>query len=609
MDEEDVKDAEEAQRLQTAASFTGLGSTADDISRNDLLVDLARTGGDTMGVKLLQRMGWRPGQGVGPKVRRKARLDGEGERGSGGETHLFAPENSRMIGFVKKNDFKGLGYAGEASLSSLAVRTLEEKEDEIDDEGPLARSKSKLAKSKKSKKGAFGVGILNDTGSDDEDPYEMGPKISYNRTIGGDKKPKKNGFGSANPLLAAKPVFVSKKVLARKATTSGFRKCHDGRLPLDGFLLSTRSSDATPINKYPPPHIPEGWKSAKAATSSPSSSAWKSASDAAKTSSLDPKARAALLGETALPGKSVFDFLSPEARAKLVAATGQTNLPQALGEAPPDKYKTSEVDKQKYLWSIIPPLDRELALAALNRGANGWMPYSEDDGKRARYRGFLELRAGLRDILPERAAGVSVDDWKKELDEFAHAAFVFRPATGMMASRFTSSSRTFEGSFNPGSEGKNTAADQPLLSTPAPKQLSPAEEAAKLGMYGPLTRSTLQFVPTRLVCKRFNVRPPVVVDPGDSVDGNSATAKSVPDVVSKEKIEQMLQDAAQRRFASGGVEGGTSAEQTPLMQHPVVQLKEEAVVDVERNEALETERPGDAVFKAIFGSDDEDDDE
>ena len=34
-----------------------------------------------------------------------------------------------------------------------------------------------------------------------------------------------------------------------------------------------------------------------------------------------------------------------------------------------------------------------------------------------------------------------------------------------------------------------------------------------------------------------------------------------------------------------------------------------AVIDTDRNEALEQERPGQALFKAIFGSDDEDSDD
>ena len=51
---------------------------------------------------------------------------------------------------------------------------------------------------------------------------------------------------------------------------------------------------------------------------------------------------------------------------------------------------------------------------------------------------------------------------------------------------------------------------------------------------------------------------------------------------------------------SGGVEGGSEAAATPARQAP-------DRVDVERNEALEAQRAGEEVFKAIFGSDDEDD--
>jgi G patch domain-containing protein 1 len=438
----------------------------------------------------------------------------------------------------------------------------------------------------------------------------MGPKISYSRTIGGDKKAKKNGTakglgGSANPLLGARPVFMSKKAIA-KISAPGFKRCHDGRLPLDGFVLSTKSTDATPANRYPPPPIPEGWKSAKIpSTDAAKPSNWQSTSDAAKASQLDPKTRAAMLGEAALPGKSVFDFLSPAARDRLAAASGRTDLPAALSEAPPEGYRASDADKQKQLWNLVPSLDKDLAIAALQRGVSGWMPYAEDEGKRARYRAFLELRAGLRDVLPERKVGFTSDDWKNEMNEFAQAAQVFRPMSGMMASRFTSSSRTFEGSFNPGA--KNS--DMPLLTKSTPKPEDPAEAAAKMGMYGPMTRSTLPFYPTRLLCKRFNVKPPsnVQIDPGADIGGEKASSSTVPEVVSKSALEQMLQEAAAQRFTSSGTEGGTLGDTSQTQ--PNVQLAKEAVVDVEKNDAWEGKRPGDAVFKAIFGSDDEDEDD
>lgn len=605
MDDEDIADAEEAQKLQTSTGFSGLGSTAEEASARDVFMDLALPAGETMGVKLLQRMGWRPGQGVGPKTRRQARLSEEGEEGgAAGELHLFAPENSKMIGFLRKNDQKGLGYTGETSLSSLTDRTVESKQDE-DEDDPFSFRKPKLLKGKATaRKGGFGMGVLNDTGSDDEDPYEIGPKISYNRTIGGDKKAKKTGAVKtpANPLLAARPVFMSKKDIARKSAAS-FRRCHDGRLPIDGFILSSSSAAISTTTIYAPPQIPSGWKSSKTASTSAAGARWQSSADMAKASTLDPKARAALLGEAALPGKSAFDFLTPAARDRLAAISGRMDLPQGKGEAAPEGFRKSEADNQKHMWSLVPSLDRELALGALQRGISGWMPYAEDESKRARYRSFLELRAGLRDVLPERAPKFSIDDWKIELNEFSQAAQVFRPMTGMMASRFTSSSSTFEGSIN--SRGNDSTT--PLLSKPTAKPEDPAEAAAKIGMYGPMTRSVQPFYPTRLVCKRFNVQPPssVQVDPGTNVAGNEERKSTVPDIVSKSAMEQMLQEAAQRRFASGGTEGG--ALDQPAFPTHLPDVKEK-VVDVERNAALEAERPGEAVFRAIFGSDDEDDD-
>src|SRR5207248_5562889 len=131
------------------------------------LDDIFRSSEDTMGVKLLQRMGWRQGQGIGPKVRRKAKL-GEEETGEDGheKQHLFAPENSHMIVFMKKSDHKGLGYVGEARLSALNDSNEAETKGNYDDEpvsGPLFGI-TKKKKAKQGARGSFGVGILNDTG-------------------------------------------------------------------------------------------------------------------------------------------------------------------------------------------------------------------------------------------------------------------------------------------------------------------------------------------------------------------------------------------------------------------------------------------------------------
>lgn len=609
MDEEDLADAEDAKQLQTTNDYAGLGSTGDEDSRSYALVDIMRLNSqDSMGIRLLQKMGWRPGQGVGPKVLRKARADTEVEDEDldiGGEKHLFAPENTKIIDFVKKNDFKGLGYSGEASLDPSGAEDKPERDD-ADNDSEAAWSRSRVKKPKpKTKKPSFGVGVLNDNGSDDDDPYDMGPKISYNRTIGGDKKPKKKPVGGANPLLVSRPIFTSKKAAPSRSQT-GFRRCHDGRLPVDGFILSVQTLEISPINKYPPPKIPDGWQSRLVSADDVSTmSEWQSTTDAAKTSTLDPKDRASLLGEEMLPGKSIFDYISPTARNKLAAASGRTDLPQGLGEEAPESYRLSEEGKRKQLWDAVPPLSKVVALEALQRAIGGWMPYAEDDQKRSRYRAFLELKAGMRNNLPEHAEGLTMDDWKHEMSEFAQAAEVFRPMTGAMASRFTSSSRTYEGSNN-SPDGEDDGSGMPLLTQPVAKSADPAEEAAKIGMYGPMTRSVLPFHPTRLVCKRFNVRPPsnVDIDPGANVDNSTISSGSaISDLVPKKAIERMMQDAALRRFTSSGVEGALDTQKPQDL--PVADVPKRAVVDADRNEALEVERPGDAVFKAIFGSDDE----
>lgn len=637
MDEEDKAEAEEARKLQTADAFAGLGSTAGERSQDDTFMDILKTSGETMGVKLLKKMGWREGQGVGPKLRRKARLDDDQEPGGGSDQqmHLFAPENSSMISFNRKSDRKGLGFEGEERLSEGRDVTGTTKPADLasDDEerstafGPR-KSGNKTKTKRPERRGGFGIGILNDNGSDDEDPYQMGPSVSYNRIIGGEKKKKKKleaSRSSANPLLNSKPVFISKKAGAGKAS-AGFRRCHDGRLPLDGFVLSTNTDPLSSIlsqdGKYPPPKIPPDWKSSKTSsnpnTSASAQSTYQSPATIAAASKLSPKSRAALLSETPLPGKSVFDYLNPDARARIASATNNPNLPPALGEA--DAHLSSS--HPRTLSSLIPSLAKETALTALSRGTAGWMPYAEDPSKRSRYRLFLEIRGGLRPegTLPDRALGASNDDWVNEMKEFAHAAQIFKPMTGTMASRFTSSSSAPKlASDNVKSEGDTDATGDPqLLTQPSAKAKTPAEEAAAVGMYGPLTRSVESFYPTRLLCKRFNIKPPahVQVDPGDvpPEHGTGAPPPTHSTAMPQKNLDLVgKRDMDELRMSGGGMRSvGVKVEDDGLGGEEIgggqSQGREEVVVvDPERNEAIEKERPGDEIFRAIFGSDSEDD--
>ncbi|KAL2150853.1 hypothetical protein VTH82DRAFT_7416 [Thermothelomyces myriococcoides] len=600
MDEEDLADAEEARKLQTQAAFSGLGSTADDvITRRNGLMDLFRAEGDTMGKRLLKKMGWKEGQGIGPKVRRKARLELRDDPSNPGETYLFAPEDVPMISFAPKTDHKGLGYEGETKLTPLNLGAKHDSDSDDDDDdddergASLGRPKfTSIAVRKKEReksRGGIGVGILNDTGSDDEDPYEL--------------------------ALKTKPAFIPSKKASLGKIALGVRKCHDGRLPLDGFVFGREpdalTSEINSEGKYPPPKIPDGWVSAKQSKAQTSATTgYVSTAEAARASTLDPKARAAILGEKQLPGKSVFDFMSPEARERLVAATGKKDLPPARGEVPAE-YALSEEDRLRELLSRVPQLGKETAVAAISRGASGNAPYRDDEAKRARYISFLEYQAGFKPTPGTKPPKMSNEEWLRELHEFYNCARIFKPMTGFMASRFTTSTS------QSGAVSGGNAEERELLSKPPAKPQDPAEEAAKLGMFGSMTRSVTEFHPARLLCKRFNVKPPEHVqtnDPGAALAASgkakydTATQFSTPQAYGSSGQEPMALEFGSGHSSSSAVmprDAGSSTDDDAASRQPPDPGK--VVIDASRNEALEGERAGEDVFKAIFGdSDDED---
>ncbi|KAF2745150.1 DUF1604-domain-containing protein [Sporormia fimetaria CBS 119925] len=586
MDEEDLADAAESRRLETVQDFAAVGGSGNGSAQDDPF-GLFLTEHDTIGVKILQKMGWRRGQGLGRRVHRQARLDESGVDADpqAARGHLFAPEDIPSMPIIQQEHRRGLGYRSEARLGK------DDDETRLDREPTLhfleAPSKAAPRKQPSLKKTSIGVGVLNDTGSDDEDPYELGPKITFNRSIGKEKKAKKPSkfakVGAGEKVVYKKPVHKTSLVVALAP--------RDGRGPLSGFIFATTTSMPS-AQKFPPPDVPPGWTSSKGVRTADGQPAALSVADAAKSSALDAAARASILGEKQLPGKSVFDYMSKEGRDRIAALTGNSRLPQGLGQAPPPGEKS---DGAKSLWTFVPNLDKDVAAAALAKGATGWMPYGEDLEKRARYVAFMELKTGTRTGLPERAPGVSVSDWVKELEEFAHAAQVFKPTSGIMASRFTSASSSANSAQKDAKDGTD------LLRTATAKPEDPAEQAARLGMYGPMTRSQFPFHPSRLLCKRFNIAPPAHVPFASDADTGAETR-------TQEAVSKPVMDELMHEFLTKGpttqrpawIEQGTAAS-------AAVPVTEHATVDVEHNEALSKQRAPEEVFKAIFGDSDDDD--
>ena len=177
---------------------------------------------------------------------------------------------------------------------------------------------------------------------------------------------------------------------------------------------------------------------------------------------------------------------------------------------------------------------------------------------------------------------MSIREWDSELSEFVRAAEVFKPMSRLMATRFTSSS-----TFPAGSQSESTPTT-PLLTKPAEKLEDPAVAAAKINMFGPMTRSTTEFYPTRLLCKRFNVKDP------HPVPGAEETKEHVDvTLVNSDALKELKNQA--RNVGSGSYDLAD------------VKMEEFVEVHADRNEILEGERAVDEVFKSIFGEDSDDD--
>jgi len=174
---------------------------------------------------------------------------------------------------------------------------------------------------------------------------------------------------------------------------------------------------------------------------------------------------------------------------------------------------------------------------------------------------------------------MNLDEWNHELAEFVRAAMVFKPMSRLMASRFTSSSS----SILPGSSD----ASAPLISVPAEKPDDPSVAAAKINMYGALTRSVTEFFPTRLLCKRFNVKDPHPV--------------GVAQEESKEVLDTSLINAEAVKELKREARAGGTYDLAPI------EVEQSVEVQADRNEILEGQRAADEVFRSIFGDDSDED--
>lgn len=265
----------------------------------------------------------------------------------------------------------------------------------------------------------------------------------------------------------------------------------------------------------------------------------------------------------------------------------------------------------------IPELHPSVAKAALH----GFQPFSSDPVKQSRYTAFLQFQASRGDDLSRHILGVdrldgqSLEDFNKELSDYAKSATVFKPLSGAMAGRFRSAvivesgPKIVEGLHTPAlTEQMGTDEDEKKENEK--EREDPKMGAVRLGMYGPLTRDVQPWQPAKLLCKRFGVKEPEVSEDALNAAAESG-ASAQKDGWSSDLATQGVPTgttesatATATAAITDGISGGASRSSGPRNLANVGLGEDET----QGRDTLTYQRPSMDIFKAIFASDDEDSD-
>ncbi|KAI8578095.1 hypothetical protein K450DRAFT_248993 [Umbelopsis ramanniana AG] len=632
MDEEDLEEIANARKLVATEEFDLLGGTERELSRKREMDQLAEKEGgilgaqafqdfvvpskDPIGVKLLRKMGWRPGQGVGARIsaakRRKLVMEESDQSDEELDADVtFAPRDSAIIVFAQKRDTFGLGFDPYKNVPDIAN---------------VKRARAERANNESSGKDSgynkvgFGVGVLDDDG-DDDDVYD---NASNNYTT----ELYDTGFDEEEHITIGrglkKASHTSQARRHKESRHSSKRVGFDGRVPISGFEHG--ANDVLQEKWFPPPQVPANFKPVHV-FSEPGPKPEKK--DIAvemvghqNRPDLSFEERGSLLGEKPIEPRSVFDYVSSRSKDRL------DNLLSGITAS------VSNEDRSRL--NNIPKVDKKDAMNALR----GFLPFGENIKKQARYRTYLEGQAGLLNddgspvVSMDIPEGLTYDEAHKELDEFVKAARIFRPISAMMSSRFTSASpanatqiQGSEGGLRTESEWKKEKDEREKREQQqkehAPKTESQEAQAAAMKMFGKLTRTTKLFYPSRLVCKRFNVKNPHPDHQGDEASSRRTQAggkqplskESVKSIMNNNTLDDFTTDIANDPLMqtvipkpSERAQQEAPAAQTTDIANAVVSATNNAQ-EVKEEPPLDYERPSMDIFKAIFEDSDDDEDE
>ncbi|XP_074067587.1 G patch domain-containing protein 1 isoform X2 [Macrotis lagotis] len=489
-----------------------------------VLDDLIAPAKLSIGFELLKKMGWKEGQGVGPRVKRKPRrqkpvpgvkiygcaLPPTGSEGSEDDDDddddylpdnvTFAPKDITPVDFTPKDNVHGLAYKGldpQKALFGISVEHFNLFSDVSEGTSNLLGSIRPNSGRKLGISGqAFGVGALEE---EDDDIYATETLSKYD-TILKDEEPGDGLYGWTAP----------KQYKSRKESDKDIQ--YVGKI-LDGFSLASKPLSSKKI--YPPPELPRDYRPVHyfrpivTATSENShlcqalsESTGKILSDVSKQSryQLNASKRGEMLGEIPLQGSttSVLEFLSQKDKERINEMKRATEIKAAeikaktlVPKAWNSRFQPDSLDDSPYTQQIVSSGD-------VTAGRSGdFRPFAKDPEKQKRYEKYLgNIKQGQKDAL-ESCLDPKMTEWERgrERDEFVRAAVLYRPSNSSLSSRFTHAKQEDD-------------TDQVEVPRDQENDVDDKLSAVKMKMFGKLTRDKFEWHPEKLLCKRFNIPDP-----------------------------------------------------------------------------------------------------
>ncbi|CAG7726850.1 unnamed protein product [Allacma fusca] len=461
---------------------------------------------ETIGIKVLRKMGWRPGQGVGPKVlkkkkkKREDRIEDEENQGIGDSTPariygcalppprsesedesgsddddiralLVAPDEVTCPLYNTKDNNFGLGYQGldKNSLSSGHVDLF----------GPALKFKVDDRKMDITGE-AFGIGVFEEA---DEEVYSREDMTQYDFALETPHERKRR--------LRQEARDKEKKKESDASSIPGFMKIKNPPKP-KRFSRPRIPEDFVPVHTQKKSRFSEDKAQDKIAEIK------KLGLDR---HNLSRQERHVLLEDDNdlasrhLQTTAAFNLTSETNKTAEIRTAGTSKEIAPSESEDREKDAAARVERLKKFTEILQNFSSQKP-----KSTNAaFQPFMKHPGKQERYDSYLTLKAAgyaecLKDLQPPE-----MTEWERDREklEFDRASELYKPMSGEMSSRFVSAKSHDISHMVPERERE--------------KEKDPSQDpkvAAKMNLFGKLTHQVLEWHPDRLVCKRFNVPPP-----------------------------------------------------------------------------------------------------